>query len=419
MEKKVWIFNHYAGNTFFEKGGRHYWFAKFLEKGGYEPTVFAANAKHGIKEYFFDMDSLWTEKMAEEINVPYVFVKTRLYDNNGKQRILNMLDFWKNVKKAAKEYAKSHGKPDIILASSVHPFTLVAGIQLAKKYKVKCICEVRDLWPESFVAYGILKKNNVVVKVLRSLEKWIYIHADKIIFTMEGAYDYIIQQRWNNKIAESKIEFINNGTDIELFDYNKKHFCIEDEDLLDSTRLKIVYTGSIRKANQLDYLIDIAKKTQNPNVKFLIWGAGDEELHLKERVKSEKINNVVFKGKVEKRFVPFIVANADYNFLEGMDSSLLKFGLSANKMFDYLAAHKPILTLVDNIFNPIVKMSAGVVLSNDIGKAAKTIDNLPTIESEEYNLMCRNARIASEKYDFKLLTQKLINLIDMLVKNER
>ena len=78
-------------------------------------------------------------------------IKARKYQGNGKQRVLNMVDFYRNVKKAAVEFAKKNAKPDIIYASSVHPLALVAGIQLAKKFGVKCICEVRDLWPESIV----------------------------------------------------------------------------------------------------------------------------------------------------------------------------------------------------------------------------------------------------------------------------
>ena len=69
--------------------------------------------------------------MAEEIGVPFVFVQARTYTGNGKQRILNMMDFYRNVKKVASEYAAKHGKPDIIYASTVHPLTLVAGIHLA------------------------------------------------------------------------------------------------------------------------------------------------------------------------------------------------------------------------------------------------------------------------------------------------
>ena len=34
MRKKVWIWNHYATNTYFDQGGRHYNFAKFLAEAG-------------------------------------------------------------------------------------------------------------------------------------------------------------------------------------------------------------------------------------------------------------------------------------------------------------------------------------------------------------------------------------------------
>ena len=155
MGKNVWIMNHYADSMYFSQGGRHYSFAKYLKRAGYEPVVFCANSKYGPSETWFPEEALWWEHMAEEIGVPWVFVWARNYTGNGKQRVLNMLDFYWNVKKAAKQYAAEYGKPDIVYASSVHPLTLAAGIQLAKRFGVECVCEVRDLWPESIVAYGI------------------------------------------------------------------------------------------------------------------------------------------------------------------------------------------------------------------------------------------------------------------------
>lgn len=114
--------------------------------------MFCCNARHGKAEtYFPDMD-LWQEHEAEEIGVPFVFVQGRTYGGNGAQRVLNMVDFYQNVKKTARAYAKARGKPDVIYASSVHPLTLVAGIQTAKHFGVRCVCEVRTsgrslLWP--------------------------------------------------------------------------------------------------------------------------------------------------------------------------------------------------------------------------------------------------------------------------------
>ena len=361
MKKKIWILNHYANGTLFDRGGRHYWFAKYLKQMGYEPTVFCCNAKHNSQaELFFDDDSLWHEHRAEEIDVSYVFVKGRPYIGNGKQRILNMLDFYRNVKKAAKEYARKYGRPDLIYASSVHPFTLVAGIQLAKHFVIKCICEIRDLWPESLVTYGIVGANNPIVLFLRWLEKWIYKKADAIVFTMEGAYDYIIKQGWEKDVPRSKVYFINNGVDLEEFEYNKEHYQIEDQDLQDLNAFKVVYTGSIRKVNNLGTLLDAAKLVKNTKVKFLIWGDGDELPALKQRIINEKIQNVIFKGRVEKKYIPYIVSCANLNIAHYFNSPILKYGISFNKLFDYFAAGKPVLCDFVSSYNPAVMMKAGV-----------------------------------------------------------
>ena len=140
MKTNIWILNHYASDMYFDRGGRHYNFAKYLRRAGYAPVIFSANSKHGKAERFLETDALWEERIAEEIDTPFIFVRARTYTGNGKQRVLNMIDFYRNVKKAAKEYAAQHGKPDVIYASSVHPLALVAGIQLAKQFGVKCVC---------------------------------------------------------------------------------------------------------------------------------------------------------------------------------------------------------------------------------------------------------------------------------------
>ena len=248
MKKNVWIINHYATGMLFKKGGRHYWFAKYLKREGFEPVIFSCNVRHGSQDYYFDTDKLWFEKRADEIDVPFVIVKSSLYKGNGKDRVLNMVNFYHNVQKAVKEYAKLYEKPDVIYASSVHPLALVAGIKLARYFGIKCICEVRDLWPETLVAYEIANNFNPIIIFLRYLEKWIYKNADSIIFTMAGGYDYIEEQGWGNDIPKAKVHYINNGIDLAQFDYNKTHFTIKDEDLENENIFKVVYTHRYCKA---------------------------------------------------------------------------------------------------------------------------------------------------------------------------
>ena len=77
---------------------------------------------------------------------------------------------------------------------------------------------------------------------------------------------------------------------------------------------------------------------------FLIWGDGDEREVLEQRVVDEHINNVVFKGRVEKKYIPYITSQADLNIAHNTPTELFRFGISFNKIFDYMAAGKPTLS---------------------------------------------------------------------------
>ena len=416
MRKKVWILNHYAGGMFFSEGGRHYNFAKYLKPAGYETVVFCANTKHGKAEKYFDTEKLWEEHQAENIGVPFIFVKARTYIGNGKQRILNMVDFYRNVQKTAKEYAKINGKPDIILASSVHPLTLVAGEKLAKHFGVKCICEVRDLWPESIIVYSDKwKKSNPFIKLLYRGEKQIYKKADAVIFTMEGAYDYIAEQGWEKNIPREKVFFINNGVDLEAFDYNKEHYKIDDPDLENPDIFKVVYAGSIRKANNLGLLLDAAKKIKDPTVKFLIWGNGNEREALEKRLKDENIHNVVFKGSVGKQYIPYIMSHAQLNLMNYPHEAaeLYRFGSSQNKLFESMASGVPTVCNVKIAHSLFERYHCGISINlNDAEQYADEILKMKNLSSDEYNEMSKNAKKGAADYDFEKLTQKLIDIIE-------
>ena len=420
MKKHLWIINHYAGSMYFDKGGRHYNFAKYLKQAGYEPVVFCANSKHGPTETWFPDDALWHEHTAEEIGVPFVFVKARTYTGNGKQRVLNMLDFYRNVKKAVKEYAAKHRKPDVIYASSVHPLTLVAGIQLAKRFGVKCVCEVRDLWPESLVAYGIAGPLNPAVLALRRLEKWIYKKADAVVFTCEGGYDYIVERGWDKQIPQSKVRYINNGVDLEAFDANRERFQVEDPDLKDLDTFKVVYTGSIRPANGVDELVDCAARLRDAvNVKFLVYGGGPDLNRMQELARRKNLTNLVFKGQMEKKYIPYILSRSSLNVLNYAPNAavIYRFGSSQNKLFEYLASGKPILSNVRIGYSIVDSAGCGLSLERTGTEAySEAVLKLSKIPADEYQKMCRDARFTAEEYDFKNLTAKLIEVIEVVGK---
>ncbi|MDR0852644.1 MAG: glycosyltransferase family 4 protein, partial [Clostridiales Family XIII bacterium] len=371
--KTVWIFNHYAAPPSVSTAIRHYNFGKYLMKADYGVKIFAASAVHNSSVQFIRNRKPYLAYDDEK--VPFVFIRTRQYAGNGIGRILNILDYYRRLFKAIKHFEK----PDVILASSFHPLTCVAGIKIAKKLHIPCICEVRDLWPESLIVYKGLRRSNLIVKALSRTEQWIYEHADKLIFTMEGGIDYIKEHGIN--VNEEDVLYINNGVDLEAFHRNAELFQVSDVDLSDEDQFKVVYTGSIRFVNAVGDLVAVAEilRQQAPKVKLLIWGTGTDAEKISADISRRGLNNIILKGSASKNEIPSILSQSDATLLHSRSSSILKYGISQNKLFEYLAAAKPVISTLDFNYNFIATDHAGITAwsesPDDIAAAILELSN--------------------------------------------
>lgn len=403
----IWLINHYAVPPMYYPLARQTCFAKHLMEMGHDVTIFAASTVHNSDKNLITDGRRWREETVDGVH--YVYIKCMDYNDSGLKRVYNICEFAWKLPSVCKKFTK----PDAIVATSMPPTSCAMGIRLAKKYGCKGVAEIADLWPESIVAYDIAGPKNPAVIALRWLEKWIYKKADAVVFTMENAYKYIEEQGWENQIPKSKVFYVNNGVDLSLFCYNRENFKTEDADLDDKDIFKVVYTGSIRKVNNLGLLLDAAKKVTDPRVRFLIWGDGDELPDLKERVKTENISNVIFKGRVAKSYVPGIVSRADLNIAHNTPSPLFRFGISFNKLFDYLAAGKPILSDFPCGHNPSVVWDAGTeVTEPDAESIADAIMKFVDMDEKQMKHYSDNALAAAEEYSFEALTKKLLSVIE-------
>lgn len=411
---KIWILNHYATGMYLEGSGRHHWFAKYLMKKGYDVKIFCSNRVHNSEISLPLKHKLYSEELGPD-NVPYVFVKTRAYLGSGFSRVGNMIDFFRNVQKTLKIYKAKEGTPQVLLASSVHPLTLLAGIRIAKKFNISCICEVRDLWPETLVQYGRLKKESVFAKLLYFGEKMIYIKANALIFTMEGGVDYIKEKGWERNVPESKIFHINNGIDLDEFDINCKKFILDNQNLDNRKKYKIIYTGAINPVNNLNIIVNVARQLKiYTDIVFLIWGNGIELDILKKRVEELKLNNIIFEGRVEKRYIPGILVRGDLNLVHWEMSELLKYGCSYNKLFEYLAAGRPILsTIQTGKYDLLKKYQCGKEVENcTVDGIVKEILKMKGMSDDSKQQQGENARKAAADYDFEELTEMLENVVE-------
>lgn len=415
MRKKVWIINHYATDMFFDGGGRHYWFAECLKKKGYEPIIICASTIHnsiqsidmGERDYLVDNSK----------DFPYIFIRTPKYEGNGKERMKNMYSFFKKIQKYSEEIRDTVGMPDIIFSSSVHPLTLVAGIRIGKKFKIPCICEVRDLWPLALIEYGLIKNKSLIAKLLYKGEKWIYKKADAVIMTIAGCKQYIMDMGWEKQIDINNVHYINNGIMLDNFDYNKDNYIFEDEDLNNKNNINIVYTGSIRKVNNLNVLLEAAillRNTKYKNIKILVFGDGDEKDMLINKAKQIELDNILFKGQVDKKYVPYIVSQSYATILHYSTNELEKYGQSQNKLFDYMAAERPVLSTYNPNYNIVTKYDCGLSIEEQTPEnIAKMIIDIVSNDAR-YKEFSANARAGAKDFDFNVLTNRLIKIIESI-----
>lgn len=418
MKKVVWIMNHYATNMYRDKAGRHYWFAKKLKDKGYEPVVFCSNTCHNNT----DQIELNGKRSCIKFDdgIPFVFIKTLPAIGNGVKRMKNMMDFYTGLFPVTKNYAKKYGKPDIIIASSVHPLTMVAGIKIAKRIKVPCICEIRDLWPEAIWESGLIKKDGFIAKIMTVGEHWIYRNAQSLIFTKEGDHEYLIEQGWTTDqggdIDLKKCHYINNGVNIDIFEKSIETLQLKDDDLKDTNKYNIVYAGMIRSANNVELMIEAAKLLKDDKeIQILIYGSGNMLEELQERIEKESINNVKMKGFVERKYIPYILSKSKVNILNYAQNTYnWSRGNSSNKLFEYLASGKPVISTVKMGYDIISKYECGVSLDQcDAQNLANAIKNIKQMSKNEYQRYCLNAKKAALQFDFNILVEKLIEVIEI------
>ena len=418
---KIWLMNHYASQMFYDKAGRHYWFAKNLKLRGNDVTVFCANTFLNRAGCVDTEGQRYKTIVEDSIGVPFVFVRTKPSVGNGIDRVLNMSFFYWNLIPSAKSYAKKYGKPDVIIASSVHPLTMVAGIKIGKILKVPCICEIRDLWPEAIFSFGKAREDSLLGRILVKGEHWIYKNADALIFTKEGDTDYLKERNWTTgqggDIELKKCHYINNGIDIENFDKNMRENILEDSDLKDTAKFIFTYAGVIRPVNNVGNILDAAKLVKDKGYKdicFLIYGDGMQKAELEQRCIDEDIDNVKMKGFVDRKYIPFILSKSSVNMLNYSQNQYnWTRGNSSNKLFEYMASGKPVLSTVKMGYSIIEKYQCGVELGDDSAeKLAEEIISIYKLSKTEKERIGDNARRGATDFDFKILTNKLEDVIN-------
>lgn len=411
-KKRVWLVAHYAMPPQYEVRVKTIRYARILQERGYDVLLITASTLHNTDINLIKSNEKYIEREYEGLK--YVHIKCSDYRGNGIKRIKNMRQFDSRFSKVMRNFEL----PDVIIDECVC-VNYRGVMKFAKKREIPFVAEIRDLWPLSIVEYLGFSDKNPIIRYLYREEKRFYTNSDAVIFSMEGGYAYICEKGWDKKIPSEKVFFINNGVDLKEQEEHRDKYRTDDPDLY-SDLFKVIYAGSVRTSNSIELLIDAAVLLKdNKDIVFLIYGDGDKRAELEKKCNDIGLQNIKFKGKTDKKNIPFICSRAGLNFVSVRQSRISQYGVSWNKLFDYMAAGKPILSNVKVNYDLLKRYNCGISLeTQDAESIAEGILKISELPREQYDRMCENAKNAALDFDYEKLTDKLEEVINYAVNKK-
>ncbi len=350
--------NHYASTPDQAGGSRHYTISRILAARGYRVTLFASAFSHHKHE---DIKCSRQEKYKIEMidGVRFVWLKTFPYKKNNWRRVVNMLTYSWQCLRVSKKLLKEDlvEKPGTVIGSAVHLLAVWAAYRVSGKRRAHFLMEVRDLWPMTLVEFRKGLKYHPVVAFFGFLDRYLARRAKKIICVLPGAYDYY--KRYG--IAKENVVWIPNGVETALYHSENQ---TSAEQAIDKP-FKVMYTGTFGLEANLRTLLSAAKilREKGQTVIFEIIGSGEKKAELQQLKDQWDLRHVVFREPVGKEKIPSLLAGADALWIGTRAvKNLYKYGFSFNKLFEYLAAGKPVLFSIDSPYNPVEESGAGITV---------------------------------------------------------
>jgi len=408
--KTVWLFNHYAQEPGGPGGTRHYSLAQQLRKRGWRMIIIASSVEHGTNRQRLSDRERW--RLESYNDVEFLWLKGTGYAGNGADRIRNILDY---TFAAARVCRTVLPRPDVVIGSSVHPFAARTGAYFAKHFNVPFIFEIRDLWPQTLIDLGRLTPRHPICLALRWLEKDLCHRACRIITLLPYAYQYLE----TIGVPQNRLTWIPNGVEIEGGDLPNRR-----PNDLEQQPFTLMYFGAHGLANGLDNVLRAMQVLQQrpnaPVVRLRLIGDGPEKPRLMQLAQELRLTEVLFEPPVRKSNIPALASEADTFIFNLVDAPVFRYGISSNKLFDYMAAQRPIIFCCKSSNNPIADAGAGpTVQPGNPDLLADAIWNMALRSPQERNEMGLAARRhVQTKYSFDKLSVLLAGVLDecMLVR---
>jgi glycosyltransferase involved in cell wall biosynthesis len=306
--------------------------------------------------------------VTEEWDGPVRVLRCHVPGTYGKSYAGRMWAFF-GFTLSASTAALRAARPDVVIATSPPLIAVLPGWVAARLSfrPLPWIFEIRDLWPESAVTTGVLRKDSALTKILYRLEKWACSSADRINVLTPAFREDLIRR---GLATDAKIAFVPNGADIERFTPGPRDNAARRE-FGWGDRFVALYAGAHGRANAVDQLVNAAEELRSrPDILIACVGDGTERKRLESEARSRGLDNIVFHGAHPKNRMPEIVAACDLGMAVLQNNPTFRT-VYPNKVFDYMSCARPVLLAIDGVARDLIcrQAQAGVFAEPENARA--------------------------------------------------
>jgi glycosyltransferase involved in cell wall biosynthesis len=405
---RILFFSHYYPPEVNAPASRTSEHCRRWAKAGHSVTVVTCAPNHpkgalypGYRNRLFQVETI--------DGVRVVRVWTFLAANEGfARRIANYLSYLVFALLAVPRLER----PDIIVSTSPQFFCGLAGYLAKILRSAPWVLEIRDIWPESIVTVGAMRKG-LVTRMLERLEAYAYRRADRIVAVTDSFVPHIASRCQ----GPEKVAVIKNGADLSVFHHRdpasadavKRKFGFEG-------RFVAAYAGTLGMAHGLDTVLDAAALLEDDTrFGFLLAGDGAERDRLAARAASMNLSNLQIAGQMPKAEMPAIWAATDVSLILLRKSETFTKVLPS-KMFEAMAMGCPIVLGVEGEAKVLLdEAGAGIAITPENPcELAAAIVRLEADEELREQSGRNGAAHVRRHYDRSELAARYLRLLEAL-----
>lgn len=405
--------DHYAGSNLHGMEFRPFLMAKRWVKAGHKVTIAASSYSH-LRGQNPDLAS--HKYMEETIDgVRFFWIRGNVYSGNGFDRVRNILSFVRGLKRY-QEALVGENKPDAVIASSTYPLDIYPAAHMAKKYGARLIFEVHDLWPLGPMEVGGMSKYHPFVQVLRRAEKYGYTHSDQVVSVLPNAKEYM--QKLGLK--EGCFTYIPNGVEKDNWKLPENPEDARYYELLHQFREEgwflVGYAGAHSPSSVLDSFVEAGEKIRGDKIKLIMVGQGPEKTRLQQKINDLGSRDIVESLEaVTRSQIPGLLSQFDALYIGTPKQPVFhQYGISPNKLFDYMMAEKPIIYGTEYQNNAVKKSGCGISIApEDSDAIAQAVEKLKKLSPEKRREMGKKGReYVLENHEYDLLAKRFLEVLE-------